>query len=171
MLAFDILDETLVQQLKERLCRGEGELTRLDEQLEQLKANRDRLSGQVQIIRSLLGSVRSPVLAGTDTEQQSALGPDEQPLSVSKGRQATADDVYELLRSRGEMHYEKIFEAILKQGLEVGGQGKPNNLLSRFFNDPRLERVKRGTYSVKSQVEDELGQEQSDSTLSDLPFE
>ena len=64
---------------------------------------------------------------------------------------ADADAVVKLLAEEGTpMHYVDIHNALVSRGYHIGGtKGDANTLLSRFFNEDRLERVKAGTYVIK----------------------
>ena len=51
----------------------------------------------------------------------------------------------ELLAETGQpMHYQQIYETLTERGMAIGGKRPSNTLLSRFYNDPRLERVGQG---------------------------
>lgn len=79
---------------------------------------------------------------------------DEQPTTPSAGPQpgrpiADADAVVTLIRENGEaMHYLDIHRTLVARGFEIGGEGKADTLLSRYFKDSRLTRVSRGTYGL-----------------------
>ena len=64
----------------------------------------------------------------------------------------TADLVVDLLREVGEpLHYRDIERELRERGvLRVEGKNPANTLLSRFFNDPRLYRPRRGTYALRN---------------------
>ena len=70
-------------------------------------------------------------------------GPNGEPV-------ADADAVVELLKETHEpMHYRAIHKTLTERGFYIGGKGEANTLLSRFFNDQRLLRIKQGTYVLK----------------------
>lgn len=149
------LDDDFVAQLRYRLQMALEESDRLANEAKKIDAEREKLAKQIGGFRNLLGDDEAQTPDGTTLQQpskgrRSGFVPMPRP---PLGRKADADDVYELLKANGPMHYEEIFSEILKRGLKVGGQGKPNTLLSRYFNDDRLERVKRGTYAVRETVE------------------
>ena len=74
--------------------------------------------------------------------------------AVSSPSQATADDVVELLRQTGgPLHYTAIESELRARGfLTAGGKNPANTLLARYFNDPRLTRPKRGTYTLRTEI-------------------
>ena len=63
----------------------------------------------------------------------------------------TADVVVELLSELQQpLHYRTIYQELNSRGLVVGGKDPAKTLLARYFNDERLQRVRRGTYAAKS---------------------
>ena len=70
------------------------------------------------------------------------------PSSLS--RPSPADLVVELLEEvGGPLHYREIEQRLRESGkFEAGGRDPANTLLGRFFNEPRLTRTGRGTYSL-----------------------
>jgi len=56
-----------------------------------------------------------------------------------------------VLETAGEhLHYRVIYERLVGQGLEPPvSQDPAQAVLSRYYNDPRLSRVRRGTYGLK----------------------
>jgi hypothetical protein len=73
--------------------------------------------------------------------------------SSSSGRmnsKRVADVAYEALKGGGApMYYKQLYEAIVETGFEIHGKDPPTNLIAHIGNDPRFERVKRGTYALK----------------------
>lgn len=71
------------------------------------------------------------------------------------GEQAspTADLVVALLDEIGTpLHYREIARELAARGeVAVGGKDPANTLLSRYFDDPRLYRPKRGTYALRNE--------------------
>lgn len=79
-------------------------------------------------------------------------------ISVSKDRSSSvrmntkrvADVAYEVLKDAGiPMYYKQLYEAIVQRGFEIHGKDPATNLIAHIGNDPRFERVKRGTYALK----------------------
>ncbi len=73
-----------------------------------------------------------------------------QPRPPFANRRDSVEAVVELLAETGQpMHYQQIYETLTERGMAIGGKRPSNTLLSRFYNDPRLERVGQGTYTVR----------------------
>lgn len=64
----------------------------------------------------------------------------------------TADLVVALLGEVGTpLHYREIARELAARGeVAAGGKDPANTLLSRYFDDPRLYRPKRGTYALRN---------------------
>ena len=68
---------------------------------------------------------------------------------VPDAPRADADAVLEVLVDRGKpMHFRDIYAALADVGFKVGGADPASTLLTRFYDDGRLERVARGTYQI-----------------------
>ena len=107
--------------------------------LEALRHDVARLDTDIGHIDALLGEQRAAgaVVAG---------GPDNR-----LAENTTADMVVELLRETGPLHYREIERELRARGaITIGGKDPANTLLSRFFNDQRLYRPKRGTYALRN---------------------
>ena len=106
------------------------------QEIDSLCTERDEAARRAQQLRGLL--------SGSEGRHKAAdTGP--QPTK----RIADADAVVELVREHGEaMHYIEIHRSLVERGFEIGGEGKADTLLSRYFKDPRLARVSRGTYDL-----------------------
>ena len=126
---------------------------------EQLRVLQDELSSHDAEITRLEGALaearRGRLEAAHRIEQLTELLSDSQQVNsgssglASRRPFADADAVVDLIREHGApMHYEKIHEALVRRGFEIGGKGEANTLLSRYFRDPRLKRVSRGTYDL-----------------------
>ncbi len=132
-------------QARQELSRLEANLRELDAELAALQRKRNRVAEAVGHLQGLQG-----VLPIEDDEE----APDPgfaAPASASKSRRvADADLVVDYLAEIGQpTHYRQLYQALAQRGLAVGGKDPANTLLSRYFNDPRLERVARGTYALK----------------------
>lgn len=61
-----------------------------------------------------------------------------------------ADVAYEVLKNAGSpMYYRDLYKKISQTGFEIHGKDPATNLIAHIGNDPRFERVKRGTYALK----------------------
>ena len=137
--------EIVEEQLK--LCQQE--VRDLDQQIERkhqeiadLRAERGLAAKRAQQLEDVLGG-QEP-----DSVQQADPTP-----SPSPGKPlADADAVVELIQECGAMHYLDIHRTLVARGFEIGGEGKADTLLSRYFKDPRLVRVARGTYGLAKQA-------------------
>ena len=81
-----------------------------------------------------------------------------EPVPSSPSRPTAADLVAALLEEVGTpLHYADIERQLRERGsIEGGGKNPANTLLARFFKDPRLERVGRGTYTLAQRSESAL---------------
>lgn len=131
--------EIVEEQLKLCLQEVRGYDQQIEEkrsEIDGLRAERDAAAMRARQLRDLLG----------DNEDVDAA---EASTPIAPTRIADADAVVELIRERGEaMHYIDIHQTLVSRGYEIGGEGKADTLLSRYFKDPRLTRVSRGTYDL-----------------------
>ena len=112
------------------------------EHLERARAVADRRVAKAQSKRDHLASQLG--------ELQRLLADDPEKLAEPTAPAADANAVLELLIDRSKpMHYRDIYSALADVGFQVGGADPASTLLTRFFNDGRLERVARGTYQVR----------------------
>jgi hypothetical protein len=131
--------EIVERQLKlcqQEVCDYDQQIEEKVKEIDGLRADREAAATRAQQLSELLGrgELQYP-------EADSGLKP-VSPI-------ADADSVVELIRERGQpMHYIDIHQALVDRGFEIGGEGKPDTLLSRYFKDPRLTRVSRGTYDL-----------------------
>ena len=161
MTTSNIIDDELLELVKERLARHIADRDRLDLEISQLTERRSRTERLVADLEDIVAmadhqSEEVPKEAGPTRQSPSARPPRQHAPATNgspSGRKATADDVVELLKREGPMHYRDIHDAIKSQGLEIGGKGNADTLLSRYFQDSRLERIARGTYAPKDQGE------------------
>ncbi len=65
---------------------------------------------------------------------------------------ATADLVVKIMAEEGRpLHYREIYAKLLERGLQSPVSEDPAQaILARYYNNPRLIRTKRGTYTLKS---------------------
>lgn len=130
-------------QAEQELRRLKATLHDLEEELAKLQRKRNRVAEAVAHLQGLQGFLHlKDDGAPTDVDT---------PVPPSQSRRETdADRVVDYLQEIGKpMHYRQIYDGLHKRGLDVGGKDPANTLLSRYFNDPRLERVGRGTYALK----------------------
>ena len=152
----DILDKAFMAEVSSKLASAERLRSELDKELEALAKRKEIADLQVVSLKAVLklGNLESSDSGASSARSSPSSGskPSESLLaSVGVGRVATADDVVKLLIEKGEpMHYKAIHAEFVDRGFEIGGRGNADTLLARYFKDPRLERVARGTYAVKA---------------------
>ena len=131
--------EIVEEQLK--LCLQE--VRGYDQQIEEKRSEIDGLRVERDAAALRAGQLRD--LLGNNEDFDAA----EVSTPIAPTRIADADAVVELIREHGEaMHYIEIHRTLVNRGFEIGGEGKADTLLSRYFKDPRLMRVSRGTYDL-----------------------
>lgn len=137
-------DNEFQAQAERELARLEADLRELDAELADLQRQRNRVAKAVEHLQGLQGLLHLKD-DGPPTDVDAPI-----PSGQSR-READADRVVEYLQEIGKpLHYRRIYEDLHDRGLHVGGKDPANTLLSRYFNDSRLERVGRGTYALKS---------------------
>ena len=146
--------EIVEEQLK--LCQQEvrdldQQIERKQQEIADLRAERGLAAKRAQQLEDVLGG-QEP-----DDGQQAAPVPSPKPSKPL----ADADAVVELIQERGAMHYLDIHRTLVARGFEIGGEGKADTLLSRYFKDPRLVRVARGTYGFANQEAPETDEAES----------
>ena len=130
-------------QARSELERLQATMRRLDSELATLKQERELVATTVDHLRGLLHLEAKDVAAAPASPAPRQ--------STRSRREEGADLVVEYLQEAGQpAHYREIYKALVERGLVVGGKDPANTLLARYFNDPRLERVARGTYALKS---------------------
>jgi len=76
--------------------------------------------------------------------------PEERQVRAVSNTKKVADVAYEVLKSAGTpLYYRELYEKISRTGFEIHGKDPATNLIAHIGNDPRFERVKRGTYALK----------------------
>ena len=112
-------------------------LTKVEKEIARLEKDRAKLVDRIRHLEALLGKrSASPVEVHTPVES-----------SVS------ADLVVEILREAGNpMHFRDIYKEFEARGGSMGGKDPANNLLTKYYKDPRLTRVARGTYALADSV-------------------
>ena len=136
-------DDPFLGTLQQKLQELEARQVKRREQMERLEREIATDDEQIVKIRDLIEvNLRtSPTAAADATIGQRSLR-----------RRAGADEAVNLIREQGSpMHYQDIFRELVARGYEIGGKGNADTLLSRYFNDSRLERVARGTYGLRNQ--------------------
>ena len=138
------LGKQFQEQAALELNRFEEELRRMDEELASLQRKRNEVAQTVAHLQGL--QAKFDLDPGDNIPGPTGTG---SPSGTSE-RATSADLVVALLEQRGEpAHYRDIYTELADRGLVVGGKDPANTLLARFFNDPRLKRVGRGTYALK----------------------
>lgn len=138
-------DETGFQDLlRERLECVDREIEALGAEIRTLRARERDLATQRGHLAALLGLDPAPPPA---SEGNAAPGGSDR-----GGQPSVADRVVALLEEEQEpLHYREIERKLRSRGLAAGrGRDPANTLLSRYFNDPRLYRPRRGTYDLRS---------------------
>lgn len=146
------------RQTRQELKRLEMRMAELDDSLSKLRRERQQVAEAVIHLRGLLQIEETAShMRPRSMELDSTMGapllamPSPSRAQGPSRRESDADLVVEYLREVGKpLHYRQIYDGLHKRGLDVGGKDPANTLLSRYFNDPRLERVGRGTYALKS---------------------
>ena len=124
-----------IEAARSELKRLDDLLTVAEQQVSAEQAKRDGLASQLADLNRLLTG-----------EADDADTPD--------APRADADAVLAVLVDRGKpMHFRDIYAALADVGFKVGGADPASTLLTRFYDDDRLERVARGTYQI---YEDEV---------------
>lgn len=114
--------------------------------LEEIRQAVARLDSDIGHIDALLGEPRETGAAAADGMAGQAAGNP----AASQAENPAADLVVELLRETGPLHYREIERELRARGaIAIEGKNPANTLLSRFFNDQRLYRPKRGTYALR----------------------
>ena len=167
------VDSKFLAEVRQHLAQHTSEQKRLAGEIASLEAKKAKTS---QLIASLESIIAIATGERPDTQNEAGTSTFVPPIQVP-GRtspnsdnprkpKATANDVVELLMSKpGPMHYRKIHEEILARGFEIGGKGNADTLLSRFFKDPRLTRVSRGTYQFGARREGDAKDQPTDSSV------
>ena len=132
----------------ERLMSRQRDLYDQIEALAQEIANIER---QIGAWKSLLGMDSSQSRSDVATTNVSVGEMKNEVQAKSPRRQKLTDAVVELLQKSGHpLHYRRdIYPALALQGHDVRGEDPANSLLACFYDDPRLQRVGRGTYAAK----------------------
>ena len=112
--------------------------------LEELQGAVAGLEADLGHIDALLGEAGSA--AGGASHGAEAAAP-----AGASGERPTADLVVALLDEIGRpLHYREIARELEARGVTAEGKDPANTLLSRYFDDPRLYRPKRGTYALRN---------------------
>jgi len=124
-------EDGFIDLVQEQLELSRTELADIDAQIAELREERVAAAKRVEQLETLLNS-GDPV-----------------DLPPKDRKFADANAVVELITEHGQaMHYLDIFNELVRRGYAIGGKGQADTLLSRYHNDPRLERVARGTYDL-----------------------
>ena len=131
--------EEQIRALAQETKEHDLEIGRLEEMLSSKRQQRLEAANRLEQLRNLLSDNQPN---GTRSSER-----------VARRPFADADAVVSLIREHGApMHYETIHQVLVRRGFEIGGKGEANTLLSRYFKDPRLTRVSRGTYDIATEV-------------------
>ena len=111
--------------------RLDGLLAAAEQEVAEAQAKRDRLASQIRELDRLLSD-------------------EPEDLDTTDAPRADANAVLDVLVDRGKpMHYRDIYTVLADAGFKVGGADPASTLLTRFYDDTRLERVARGTYQIR----------------------
>lgn len=138
------LGKQFQEQASLELRRFEEELRRMDAELASLQRRRNEVAQTVAHLQGLQAKFE------LDPKEQLQPPAGTAAPSGTSERATSADLVVAYLEEMGEpAHYRHIYTELADRGLVVGGKDPANTLLARFFNDPRVKRVSRGTYALK----------------------
>lgn len=129
-------DDEFRQQLERVKTVQLQRLAKVDRQIAELKAERDRARQMCDHACGLLDSLDGRKLPKT---------------RVLRSRDATFDAVAPILTENpGPMHYREMYRHLQERGFEIEGKDPGNSLLARITSDPRIERAGRGFYRLAS---------------------
>jgi vacuolar-type H+-ATPase subunit D/Vma8 len=133
------MDREKLQEWKELLL---GEIRNLQTQVAPLETELRIRQEKLAAIERLLALEMHPLEAISMSKDSSG--------SVRMNSKKVADVAYEVLKSADTpMYYRQLYETITQTGFEIHGKDPATNLIAHIGNDPRFERVKRGTYALK----------------------
>ena len=141
------LESSFLDRAREQLDRARAQVADLDDRIANEQRAQTEATHQAAQLEGLLN--------GPDAEQPATAPGMDLPAPASPPTRkpfADADAVVNLISERGAMHYVDIHSVLVDRGFEIGGKGEANTLLSRYFNDPRLQRTARGTYDLVEQA-------------------
>ena len=111
--------------------------------LEELQHTVVGLEADIGHIDALLGE--------THGEAGEAVAAEPSGAADEREERPTADLVVALLDEiGGPLHYREIARELETRGVTAEGKDPASTLLSRYFDDPRLYRPKRGTYALRN---------------------
>ena len=167
---FDLVTQRGRDFAASEIQRLKDEVRRLDIELEQLSTTIRSVEEAKSAVQRQLGAWRV-IATGTtglsdDNRSSNQTGfpePSEPPASTTLSTigiarfgksgnavEDTAGAVVQLLSERDTpMHYREIYQELSSRGIDAGGKDPAKTMLARYFNDQRLQRVRRGTYAVK----------------------
>lgn len=151
---------TILEQTRRETDRLAGVLQETQQQMAVLREREQIVAGQLQAWRviqtaGLVTSEQSSDVTSANSADTATDFSRDIDLPAGTDRQSaivreTADVVVKLLSEMEQpMHYRAIYQELSARGIAVGGADPAKTLLARFFNDVRLQRVKRGTYAIK----------------------
>ena len=141
------LESSFLDLAREQLDQARAQVADLDDRIANGQREHAAAAHGVAQLEGLLngpGVEQSTTAPGKDAQAPT--------LPQTRGAFADADAVVNLIREQGAMHYHNIHSVLVERGFEIGGKGGADTLLSRYFNDPRLRRISRGTYDLAEQA-------------------
>ena len=121
--------------VRRELNATSAKLSDLDEQIAELQVEREALADREHHLQALLGKGRDEGAAPANIAPSEAL--------------EHADLVVSILAEAGSpLHFRAIYEEFAARGGIIGGKDPANNLLTKYYNDPRVRRTARGTYEL-----------------------
>jgi len=122
----------------------------IDQQLEQLLADRDAARREAELLEELLTVRRSE---GMDRSSPTAAS---EALSVERSRRAgtrrphpaVAAAVTELERAGRPLHISELMRLVQAQGVRIPGSGQQANLIAHLTRSPQIVRPSRGMYGL-----------------------
>jgi hypothetical protein len=144
------MTDALIKSLKASKLEAERELNGIDQRRENLQK---AIVGLERTLRSLGGATQSP----TATKPPATVANRAGRTFRTRNNPGQKNDwtiimphVYEILRENVlEMHYLKIYKALIDRGISIDGQRPEVVLGSRLYNDDQLSRDKDGAYSLR----------------------
>ena len=130
--AYDDMIQARIGGLRKEIQSKRAKRDALDAEI---SASLNEIRGLETAYPHLFGSVRNPVA---------------NPKTKRLNRRETADVVVEILMEKGiPLHYREIHDKLVERGVALPESGDPASaFLARYFNDPRLNRIRPGTYAA-----------------------
>lgn len=147
MTGMDMNDKGFKEALLARRADLAEEHAEASARLDEARRDVERLEADLGHIAALLGEAHGEA-GGAAHGAEAATPPGD---AGEHAASPTADVVVALLGEIGRpLHYREIARELEARGVTAEGKDPANTLLSRYFDDPRLYRPKRGTYALRN---------------------